>query len=91
VVERIEAGESDRVREGDWTINVEGAEFTADGTLLLGLRFPVAADGRPIVIRLRGVERLFAADRRSDAGGPEVTGLGGGGAGGRGGAPAGGF
>jgi len=47
------------VREGDYPINVEGATFLADGTLLLGLRFPVSAQGLPILVGLEGIERLF--------------------------------
>jgi hypothetical protein len=47
------------VREGDYPINIEGAAFREGGTLLLGLRFPVAADGRPILAELEGIERLF--------------------------------
>ncbi len=47
------------VREGDYPINVEGAAFRADGTLLLGLRFPVSAEGLPILVELEGIERLF--------------------------------
>ena len=61
--------DAERVREGDWTINVEGAEFTEDGTLLLGLRYPVTADGRPLLVALAGCDRLF------DGGTPEVTGV----------------
>ena len=44
----------------DWVLNIEGADFTSAGTLLLGLRFPVTADGRPLVIGLVGWDRLFA-------------------------------
>jgi hypothetical protein len=47
------------VREDDYPINVEGAAFRESGTLLLGLRFPVSADGAPILIELGGIERLF--------------------------------
>jgi hypothetical protein len=47
------------VREGDYPINVEGAAFRESGTLLLGLRFPVSADGRPVLVELEGIERLF--------------------------------
>ena len=36
-----------------------GAAFRIDGSLLLGLRFPVATDGRPIIVEVNGVERLF--------------------------------
>ncbi len=47
------------VREGDYPINVEGAAFRAYGALLLGLRFPVSAEGLPILVELEGIERLF--------------------------------
>jgi hypothetical protein len=47
------------VHEDDYPINLEGAGFREDGSLLLGMRFPVAADGRPILIELYGIERLF--------------------------------
>ncbi|HET7479695.1 MAG TPA: hypothetical protein VFJ72_09300 [Rubrobacteraceae bacterium] len=47
------------VREDDYPINIEGAAFRESGTLLLGLRFPTAADGRPILIELEGIDRLF--------------------------------
>ena len=57
--------------EDDYPINIEGAAFRADGTLLLGLRFPVAADGGPILVELDGVERLFEPGYRL----PEVRGF----------------
>jgi hypothetical protein len=38
---------------------------------LLGLRFPVAADGRPILVELSGIDRLF----ESGSGMPEVEGF----------------
>ena len=47
------------IREDDYPINLEGAGFRESGSLLLGLRFPVAADGRPILIELNGIEHLF--------------------------------
>ncbi len=59
------------VREDDHPINVEGAAFRADGTLLLGLRFPTDSEGRPILVEIEGIERLF--DR--DAALPEVLGF----------------
>ena len=43
----------------DWALNIEGADFTSGGSLLLGLRFPVTAEGFPIVVQLGGWERLF--------------------------------
>lgn len=59
------------VREDDYPINIEGAAFRRSGALLIGLRFPTAADGRPILVELDGIERLF------DPGGasPEVRGF----------------
>jgi hypothetical protein len=59
------------VREGDYPINVEGTAFRADETLLLGLRFPVSAEGLPILVGLEGVERLFGPGD----GLPSVTGF----------------
>ncbi|CAN5821693.1 hypothetical protein BH18ACT11_BH18ACT11_08680 [soil metagenome] len=50
------------VREGDYPINIEGAAFRDNGDLLLGLRFPVTKEGRPILIELEGIERLFDED-----------------------------
>jgi hypothetical protein len=47
------------VREHDYPINIEGAAFRESGTLLLGLRFPVSADGHPILVEIEGIERLF--------------------------------
>ncbi len=61
----IERGEEKKkswaglVREGDYPINIEGAAFRQDGTLLLGLRFPTAADGRPMLVELQNIESLF--------------------------------
>jgi hypothetical protein len=49
-----------RVRPGDHPINVEAAEFRADGRLLLGLRYPVTAAGHPILVEVHDVESLFA-------------------------------
>lgn len=47
------------VREADYPINIEGAAFREDGSLLLGLRFPVSADGRPVLVEVEGIDRLF--------------------------------
>jgi hypothetical protein len=47
------------VREDDYPINIEGAAFRENGTLLLGLRFPTTAEGRPILVELEGIDRLF--------------------------------
>ncbi len=48
------------VHADDVPINVEGAAFRSDGSLLLGLRYPVAADGRPLLVDLDEVDALFA-------------------------------
>ena len=47
------------VRDDDLPLNVEGAAFRDDGSLVLGLRFPTAADGRPLLVELDGIQRLF--------------------------------
>jgi hypothetical protein len=47
------------VRDDDYPINIEGAAFRESGTLLLGLRFPVSAEGHPILVELEGIEHLF--------------------------------
>ncbi|MDY7102032.1 MAG: hypothetical protein S0880_12660 [Actinomycetota bacterium] len=47
-----------RIHWDDVPINVEGAVFR-DDDLMIGLRTPVTADGDPIVVTIRGIERLF--------------------------------
>ena len=44
-----------RLAEDDLPLNVEAAAFTPAGTVLLGLRFPVTAEGEPILVELAGV------------------------------------
>ena len=64
----IERGEREKkkwaglVRADDYPINIEGAAFRENGNLLLGLRFPVTREGRPILIELEGIGRLFDDD-----------------------------
>ena len=65
------SAQEDLVRPDDWTVNIEGAEFTPAGDLLLGLRFPVAADGSPLLVQVSGWTRLFD----DPMGMPEVTGV----------------
>jgi hypothetical protein len=60
-----------QVRDGDLPLNVEGAVFREDGSLLLGLRFPTAADGRPLLVDLDGIQRLFEPGGRR----PKVRGF----------------
>jgi hypothetical protein len=48
-----------RVTSADHPINVEAAEFRADGRLLLGLRYPTTADGHPILVELHDPAALF--------------------------------
>lgn len=50
------------VREDDYPVNIEGAAFRQDGSLLLGLRFPTAANGRPVLVEIEGIDRLFERD-----------------------------
>jgi hypothetical protein len=51
---------SGKVKSGDHPINVEAAAFRSDGRLLLGLRYPVTADGHPVLVELEDVEAVFA-------------------------------
>ncbi|WP_433166617.1 hypothetical protein [Kribbella sp. CA-247076] len=44
----------------DHPVNIEAAEFRPDGRLLLGLRYPVTADGHPVLVELENVDELFA-------------------------------
>jgi hypothetical protein len=60
-----------QVRPGDLPVNVEGAAFRDDGSLLLGLRFPVTAAGWPVLVDLDSAERLF----EPGGGLPEVRGF----------------
>jgi hypothetical protein len=48
-----------RVTSADHPINVEAAEFRADGRLLLGLRYPTTAEGHPILVELYDADTLF--------------------------------
>jgi len=65
IVETIERGRQrgkrwiSRITEGDLPINIEGTAFTPDGSLLVGLRFPVTEQGEPLIIELADVEELF--------------------------------
>ena len=58
--ERKQKAWAGRVREDDQPINIEGMCFLADGTLLLGLRCPVTAEGKPILVELVDIEAFFA-------------------------------
>lgn len=51
-----------RIRTGDVPLNIEGAAFRDDGSLLLGLRYPVTADGHPILVELEAIDGLFDED-----------------------------
>ncbi|WP_350278383.1 hypothetical protein [Kribbella sp. HUAS MG21] len=48
------------VRPTDHPVNIEAAEFRANGNLLLGLRYPVTAEGHPLLVELENVAELFA-------------------------------
>ncbi len=49
-----------RVRSSDHPVNVEAAEFRANGALLLGLRYPVTVSGQPLLVEIDDVESLFS-------------------------------
>jgi hypothetical protein len=44
---------------GDLPVNIEGAAFAPDGTLIVGLRFPTTAEGRPLLVALPEVDALL--------------------------------
>jgi hypothetical protein len=48
-----------RVTASDHPINIEGADFRSDGRLLIGLRYPVTAEGHPILVELTDPAALF--------------------------------
>jgi len=60
-----------RLSLDDLPINVEGAAFTAAGTLLLALRFPVSSAGEPLLVELSDIEGMFADEQRW----PQVAGV----------------
>jgi CHAD domain-containing protein len=60
---------SERVEPADLPINVEGLALRPSGTVLLGLRFPVTAEGHPLIAEIDSLEPLFAGEA------PEVRGI----------------
>ena len=66
----------DQLRPGDHPINIEGAAFTARGTLLVGLRWPVTQSGEPILVELAGVPELFSGGSLTVAGAHALAGAG---------------
>lgn len=57
------------IRVDDWPLNLEGLAF-AGPKAYLGLRFPMDAEGHPLIVALEGLERLFEPDEEP----PRVTG-----------------
>lgn len=53
---------SSLLHDDDMPVNVEGSTFVEGGRLLLGLRYPVTADGHPIIVEIEGIDRLFEDD-----------------------------
>lgn len=47
------------VRVDDWPINVEGMAFLDDDVVVLGLRYPVTAEGHPMLVVLDGRPGFF--------------------------------
>ncbi len=56
-----------RVAPHDHPLNVEGIEFRAGGALLIGLRYPVTADGRPMLVEVGDPGALFDEPERPPA------------------------
>lgn len=52
-----------RINLTDVPINIEGAAFRPDGSLILGLRYPVSAGGDPILVELSGVDAMLEDER----------------------------
>lgn len=52
-----------RINPTDVPINIEGAAFLPDGSLLLGLRYPVSAGGEPVLAELSGIEAMLEDER----------------------------
>ena len=50
---------SGTIRPADHPVNIEAAEFRANGNLVLGLRYPVTAEGHPLLVELENVAELF--------------------------------
>jgi hypothetical protein len=48
-----------RLKDSDWALNIEGADFLDNGSLLIGLRYPVTRDGHPILIEVANYEGFF--------------------------------
>jgi len=51
-----------RVLPTDQPINLEAAEFRAGGALVLGLRYPVTAQGHPLLVEITNPNGLFAGE-----------------------------
>lgn len=52
----------DRLHHRDRPINIEGTSFLPNDRLLVRLRYPVTADGAPILVEVDGIDRLFQRD-----------------------------
>lgn len=46
-------------REGDRLLNIEGFDFLNDGSALVGLRYPVTAEGTPLLLHMTGLVERF--------------------------------
>jgi len=64
----IKIGEQEQKRWGgrvlptDQPVNLEAAEFRADGALVLGLRYPVSAQGHPLLVEITNPNGLFEGE-----------------------------
>lgn len=59
-----------RLAHDDSPVNIEGASFTSDGRLLLGLRVPVSREGHALVVEVEHADRLFDPFARHAGAGP---------------------
>lgn len=48
-----------RVEPGDYPFNIEAMEFRPNGKALLGVRYPVTADGQPLLIEVSDIDAIF--------------------------------
>jgi hypothetical protein len=49
-----------RLQAEDYPIRLDGLVFLPDGSALLGLRFPMTAEGHPLLVRVEDLSRCFA-------------------------------
>ncbi len=58
-IKKLSTEDQSRIRPGDAPLNFEAVAILESGEVLIGLRFPVSAEGHPILLRVTGIESLF--------------------------------